>query len=315
MHFSKMLSALEATSDGLQSFSAANKILVRPPHFKNVLANMEECLVLSQYAKEPRCMMLTGKTGVGKSTIMSTFEEAYPRVEHEHFTEIPVFQAEVPATATYRKLLINLLTKLGAPRPSYGNRDSLASRLFALLTECKVKLIILDEFQHLTQAATEKDMKIISDGIKNMINETGIPVVLCGMPDSIDVLRFNDQLLGRFAIRMQLNPYDWNNDRDVFIKVLDSIDQQLPFKRPSGLAEGEMPLRLMAASNGLMRPLMGLINEACIFASTDRASHISTTHFATAYRRVGADVAFRPFEADPREIERRLQNWKPKVAA
>ena len=314
MHFSKTLTALEATRDGLQNFAQTDSILVRPPHFKNILADMEECLVLSQYTKAPRCMMLTGESGVGKSTILETFEAAYPRVERDTYTEIPVFQAEVPDPVTLGGVISSLLHELGDPHSEVGTIPSRAKRLFTLLSECKVRLIILDEFQHLTQTATAKQMAEISDWLKSMINKTKIPVVLCGIPSALDVLRCNSQLMGRFPIRTQINPYYWDEDRLVFTKVLDGIDRQLPFAHPAGLAEGDMPLRLMAASNGCMRPLMGLIKEACIFASTDHASRISTTHLANAYRKVGLDVAFKPFEAEPRDLERRLQSQKLKGA-
>lgn len=314
MNFSRQMDELARMPEAKERIAKLQNILVRSTQFRNALAKMEECMELTQLSAVPRCMMLTGSTGLGKTTIIETLVRAYRSVEHADVTEVPVFSAFVPKPATIGGLMTQLLVGLGAPKPESGTHATKLTKLHTLLKACRVKLIVLDEFQHLTEGMTSQKTQEVSDWVKTLINGTGVPMVLAGMPTALSVVNCNPQLARRFPIKVQLQPFTWHNDQDELIKILNSIDKQLPFTQPSALAEKDMPLRLMAASDGNLGELMQLLNEAARFAIFDTASCIGKSHFIEAYNAVGRDVHMNPFQADVRELEKIVANQPERAA-
>jgi hypothetical protein len=55
---------------------------------------------------------------------------------------------------------------------------------FRLLKHCGVELIALDEFHHLFAVDRAKVMTKASQWLKVLIVNTGLPVVVCGMPEA-----------------------------------------------------------------------------------------------------------------------------------
>ena len=70
-----------------------------------------------------------------------------------------------------------------------------------------MRLIILDEFQHFVDKDSWRVLKNVSDWLKNLIDETEVPIVLIGMPYAVEILDApgNEQLQRRFSVRCATN--------------------------------------------------------------------------------------------------------------
>jgi hypothetical protein len=66
--------------------------------------------------------------------------------------------------------------------------ESLTNRAARLLIHCGVELTVLDEFHHLFDGDRAKVMTKSSQWLKVLIVNTGLPVVVCGMPEAECVL-------------------------------------------------------------------------------------------------------------------------------
>ena len=87
---------------------------------------------------------------------------------------------------------------------------SLNSRLIKLLKACQVELVILDDFHHLIDTETDRVLAKVSDWLKVLIKETGIPFLVVGMEGKVErILRANAQLSRLFAARETLLPFAW----------------------------------------------------------------------------------------------------------
>jgi Cdc6-like AAA superfamily ATPase len=154
-------------------------------------------------------LLITGESGVGKTTLCKKYVERYPRIDLTEKTKVPVLLARIPFPATPKNLVTVLLAELGDPLSDKGTTFSKTKRLFKLLKECEVELIILDEFQHFIDRDSDKVLNTISDWLKQLINESKLPIVLVGLSESIKILEANSQLRRRFAMSDELTNFDW----------------------------------------------------------------------------------------------------------
>jgi hypothetical protein len=191
----------------------ANTALILYPRFKELHADIRQCQRLSTVAGEAQCMSLEGPTGAGKSTLVQEYASAVPRVETKHGSCIPVLYLETPSPVTVKGLAAFMLETLGDPLAHKGAVWSMNSRLTTLLKACHVELVILDDFHHLLQTETLRNMLVVSDWLKVMIKATGIPFLTVGVEGKVEqVLKANPQLSRLFAVRETLRPFPWDTD-------------------------------------------------------------------------------------------------------
>lgn len=256
------------------------------PRFKKGLELIERCHQSILSSNDPQCLLITGLSGSGKSTIFDAYIKKHDKIVYEETrTKKVILSAEIPSPTTIISFLEALLEKLGDPFPTSGNKGNKHRRLVNLIRDCGVELILLDEFQHFVHPHNKKINYDVSDCFKSIVNLTKVPVVLFGLSESKDVLNCNPQLKRRFSMVYNLSPFgcDAEGQRIEFAKLLYNIDQQLPFEEWSGLASEDMIERFYDATGGLMDAIMKLIKDAARFAIDDRKTKIEVMDLARAY--------------------------------
>jgi predicted AAA+ superfamily ATPase len=263
-------------------------IYILSPDLKAVFKNIQDCHRYSQHCREPKCMLITGRQGVGKTSLAEFYIKDYPRTETEGIVEVPVLYLKIEVPATPKNLVSALLAELGDLAAEKGNIGSQTRRLRKFLKELKTGLIILDEFQHFIDGDSLKVLKTISDWLKLMIDNSKLPVVLMGMPYSHIILdaRGNEQLKRRFSLRRSIEPFGWGGtsekQRD-FRSFLKLIDDELPFDKRANLADKTMAFRFYCATNGVISYVMDLIGTAAISAIEQSLETIDIDLLAAAY--------------------------------
>ncbi|MEC5207526.1 energy-coupling factor transporter ATP-binding protein EcfA2 [Vogesella perlucida] len=283
-------------------------LLIRHPHFNTILAEMESCLEESDDYPEPQCMLVTGDTGVGKSRLLETFYSLHPRFINGDHTETPVLLASLPLPATIAGFFTALLACLKAPYPDRGNIEYKHTRLIQLLSRSNTRMIILDEFQHLVERGTVRRIEVVADAIKSLINQTGLPFVLVGMPSAAAVLECSPQLAGRFPLRMAISAFNWIEKPTDFERLLSCYEQGLPVDKASGLCDEDMPARLYLATGGNFRALATLIQKAVRMALIQGCPRIEQAHLELCFDRYLAQN--RKLRANPfRESAEAIELW------
>jgi hypothetical protein len=79
--------------------------------------------------------------------------------------------------------------ELGDPAAHEGNQPSLGSRLIRFIKECNVELVILNDLEHLIDSETDKIPAKVSNWLKILIKETGVPFLVIGIEDKGESLR------------------------------------------------------------------------------------------------------------------------------
>jgi hypothetical protein len=288
-----------------QRHAQVEGLVLYHPRFKGLMNRFDACRRSKGDTAEPECMLLLGPSGAGKSTLMKQYLRRHPRSIEEDGTVIPALEVTIPVPATIKNVATRLLHGLGDPLADRGTLDNKTLRLYRYLAACRVELLLLDEFQHLIDRESDRVLATVSDWLKNLITETGVPVVLIGLPKSQHVLNANEQLKRRFSAQTSLQPfrYDSEDDRLEFYRLLDKIDRSLPFPSPSGFAA--MADRFYAASQGLIAHVMKVVRGAAHEAIDLGLDRVDRRLLAKAYaeRILGESNAPNPF----------LDGWGGKV--
>jgi Cdc6-like AAA superfamily ATPase len=286
----------------------AEATLIRYPRFRELHEDIEECQELSKIADEPQCMSLEGPTGAGKTTLIKDYARQFPRYETGAATLIPVFYLETPSPVTVKGLAQKMLEELGDPAAHKGNQPALNSRLIHLIRECGVELVILDDFQHLIDSETDKILAKVSNWLKVLIKETGVPFLVIGIEGKVEViLEANSQLSRLFAVREELTRFQWElADPDTiqefadFIRATEEVvDLTLPWQSES---DADLLYRLYYATDGVIANIMNLMRGAGRLARKQGAERLELDVLAIVFdKRLAKHLGktINPFRVSP----------------
>ncbi|HHF0484566.1 TPA: TniB family NTP-binding protein, partial [Vibrio antiquarius] len=201
---------MKEKSDTIQR---VKQIFIGNPQISEILSDIAECREFSDGVAEPDCMIVVGDTGSGKTTIIDKYLSENPRKEHNEGSVVPILFTTLPPNATPITASEQLLSDLGDPFAFQKGKDhvELTKKMVELMRECRVDLIIIDEFQHMIDRKNKEVLHSAADWLKLLIVRSKIPVVLFGMPYSTVILDANSQLAGRFELQHKLEPFRVDN--------------------------------------------------------------------------------------------------------
>jgi DNA transposition AAA+ family ATPase len=263
------------------------QLYIHFPRNEAVLNAIGRCHSHARLSKESEGLLIQGDTGAGKTTIVKLYMQRYPRYHTEESTVVPVLYAKVPVPATCKSLVTKLLLEIGDPAADRGSQISQTIRLMRYLEACGVELLILDEFQHFQDRDSLKVLKTVSDWLKILMDDTGVPIVLAGLPYSHTILdsENNEQLQRRFSLRMVLDAFRYNTsqERQDFRRFLNVIDEKLPLVEKSSLADPGTALCIYEATNGVVAHVMKLVRHATVIALESKRERLTQEILGLAY--------------------------------
>jgi Cdc6-like AAA superfamily ATPase len=190
------------SEDQLAKIANIESIYVPYPNIQIAKNKLREVLKLNGFLAEPECVLLTGNSGSGKTSFIKQFVSHYPVIYDDEVDIRTVIYVEIPSQASIKDLCIVILKAFDDPVDnSKLTKLVLSEKVINFAKLAKTKLLILDEFQHLTEKSTLTKVDNLANWIKNFINVTKIPVLIVGMPESEYVLSENTQLSRRFYTR------------------------------------------------------------------------------------------------------------------
>jgi len=235
-------------------------------------------------------MSLEGVTGAGKSTLVQDYARVFPRFLTDEGVQIPVFYMETPSPVTVKGMAAAMLEQLGDPAAHRGTQWSMNSRLIRLMIACRIEIVILDDFHHLIDCETNRVLAKVSDWLKVLIKETGLPFLVVGIEGTVErILDVNPQLSRLFAAREALEPFKWDMSDEAcvcaFAKFVKYAEKAIGMALSDDLPRLELLYRLHYATGGVVGNLMNLLRYAAMSAQEKGTERVDLPTLALAFRR------------------------------
>ena len=218
--------------------------------------------------KDPRngCIIpLLGPTRLGKTEVIRRLikdaEHANSLVPMKNFV-----QASLPAQVSSREIYATMLSSMNLKSRPGDNTASIRNRLFRAIEQFGIRVIAIDECNHVVERGSNLSARAAADHFKTVVDETGVSLVLLGLPRFQKIIDNNEQLRDRASATILFKPYDWQNDgdRDAFSGAVDAVITGL---EASGINTGlefvDLVRRLYGASGGRIPMMMRMI-KLCI---------------------------------------------------
>lgn len=285
-----------------QTTRAMSEIVVKHPDLLAAEKAIEDSIVTSPYETEPNNILVTGDSGLGKTTLCKIIMENHPTQKRDFKLGKrdlkPILAASLPSPVTPKSLASAMLSGLGQNNCEVGTTMSLTKRLGEYLSESGVQLIILDEFQHLYSvgAARHGDacrpLREVQDWIKSLLNNTKVPIVLVGMPECETLLNCEPQIARRFPYVFKLSPFSMESDEkiQIFAEFCNALSIEITNRVPGfgDFVDFSEPshfnlYRLHAATEGKPSAIKSLMMKATHIALDENRPEVTLLEFAKAY--------------------------------
>ncbi len=269
--------------------------------YADILDELREAYDAIGQTPSPVCLLITGESRTGKSSVVTDMLESYLPQRVDDRTIRTVVYAVAPAKATVKSLLESLLRGLGDPHWSRGSESNLTQRLYTLLDAVKCRLIILDEFQHLCDKGQQRKLDFVSDWLKVLLETGKYGLVAVGLPAAASVVHNHTQLIGRFDDELRMPLFDWQDDASAkqFRGILHQFQEEMhPFELPP-LGSKEMGVRMYLASAGRIGQVARILDRAVRDAIRHGRVEIRMDDLAVAYKRAIWSARLFPLEAGP----------------
>ncbi len=260
-----------------------SKSIIPYPRFEELVREIEQCIELSKATGEPHCMLLDGETGTGKSTVIKYFVRENKRYEASTGIVIPHLILTTPSPVTVKGMASVMLEKIGDPAYDRGSQTSMNARLVNLIKECNVEMVILDEIQHLIRSDTDKVLNDVSDWLKVLIKETGVPFLIVGIKGKAKrILQANSQLERLFPVRETLKPFGIQ-DLDSLSNFILTIEQNGLIKFSDDLSRQELVHRIYCATCGTVGHIKSLLVYASFLQQEQNLTEITPSLLSQAF--------------------------------
>ena len=232
--------------------------------------------------------LVIGPTRVGKTTLIKKLQEKlHERAEKRMQSDpdfIPFVFIDPPGSGRFDWIgyYKAVLRQLGDPFldlqiPSLRTRDFLEAMIEGLIQR-KPYAVIVDEAQHLANAASYRMRQEQLNQLKSIENRTGVSHVLVGTYEMRPFRKANAQLAGR-SIDVHFPRYDATKPTEalLFQSVLWALQRQLPVEKEPLLVENHWEF-LYARSTGCIGHLKMHLNLALERALSEGATSVTEDH-------------------------------------
>lgn len=257
--------------------------IISHPGFEAVVNQIESAVQIGNEVGIFSGVRIAAPSGSGKTTLMKYVgRRLQARYGFEGST--PVISGSLKENPSVSQIQAELLSNfnyaLSGISRSVSNND-VNIVLLKAISQNRVRLIAIDEFQHVFLAGGTKVATVILDWVKRLMNLTNVPVVLVGT-ESMDRLEGVDaQLTTRIPIVARLSPLRLSGEWLAFLRGFVAHSPQIDL---SPLCEEDIARRFYLATAGSPRMAKSLLIHAVCLGITTNQSRVCAALLKEAYR-------------------------------
>jgi hypothetical protein len=270
---------------------------------------------------EKKGMIISGPSGVGKSSLAQKYvyiNKPYVEETDSKIQKIcPTLYFQLPGQVSVKRIICGLLRALDYNPNTKHDEDTLTTQLISALNACRVKIIILDEIQHLASKKNIEHMPLVQNSLKGLINDCDQFFVFVGDPTTPKIIKGCGQLGRRAPTVVSLEPFSFptNIDSETFA-VVNTLLDVMPSKTGVSLSAKvdrlEFTQRLFLASGGVIDTMKFYMNESVLDALLSGQKSLNCSHFETAFGLSPSDNALT--KANPFNMKKpQLNKWIEKA--
>lgn len=272
------------------------------PHADYIVRSVLERMEICAQSRRADAMLVIGGAGSGKTALHDfLFEIAkrrYPPREDPTQTIAPVVTLPVPEPATGHQLCVNTLGVLGEPTEVKRPKDKTLKHVKKALIDCEVQLILVDNFQNLPERRGKRGVQMLGARYCELIDASHALWVYLGTQLARKARDSDDQLIKRIPFQAEL-PYfgiGTPEDRLVYKKLIENLDDWLPLAEPSCLRDPKVPGMFSIATDGILDRMVKLLDWSWRVTAARGSEHMTRQDLCEGFVKLFGKSQVNPFD-------------------
>ena len=281
--------------------------IIKHKQFLSIKKAIAECHQTSG-SKYPRGVMIIGQSFLGKTTLAKSYRNDYPIIETIEGIRIPVLFVSLPSKVPVSSFFFYFLKALRVPNPTKTDNDSMRFRVYDLIAQLHVELIIIDEINRVIPEKSYLRTQDMACEIRDLQDKTHCPVILFGIEKSLRLLDDEGkgsvaevQLINRLRTTIKIVPF-LPEDKQ-WVKVLKTF-QEL-HQPPIDFLDPKISNQLWLASKGSIGTLSELFRAAEKQSTTNK---INLKSLITGFDLIKSHtIPYNPFRLTQYRVDRYIR--------
>lgn len=277
-----------------QNRSDILNVRIRHEAYERAFSDVSEALQIAK-AQPGTVLPILGPTRCGKTDLLLDLQKTLDvkTIGPGRLVPSSTFGfASIPPKPNDRDLYRTMLEAIGYTCGPREKTSHVRDRLITAIEEEGVEVIALDECNHCAETGSNLSPRATGDHFKRIIDETGVTLILAGLPKFQKIIDENEQFRERSLSTILFLPYSWNveADRNAFGEAFFSI---LSIVENAGLSYSfddlEMAVRLYGVTGGRVGQVLRIFKGA-VTTST------------------GPEISFQDVEKSAKRLTQRIAN-------
>lgn len=239
-------------------------LFIQHPSAARCLMKLREGYNYRNCTGNPKNFLLTGATGVGKTTVRRQLEyELVPEYKEDRI-EYPSISITVPSKPTIKNMAEEILLAMGDESFAKGGSVDKTNRIFHAVKALNIKMFIFDEMQHFVDGGNKNAPRDVADWLKVLIDTSKASTILMGTKPVLEILRSNSQIRRRFSTVLEIKPFSIDDlaSAQEFAAIVKQIDESLGLPNAIDYRDLELIESMHFATNGVMDYIVKLMVQA-----------------------------------------------------